>query len=448
MDINIREYGAVADGVVSTTGIKTTLNTAVIQKAIDDVSAAGGGRVTISGGTYMTGAFEMKSNVELYLAADAVLLGSPDCADYPEWVNAKHIMYQKVPRWRSSCMIFADEAENISITGPGVIDCNGENFIVKREPGKDGIVHGWLYARKELPTPPRVVMFAGCRNVKVTDVTMRNQPSGWAYWIHDCDYVNFDRVKVIANVDYPNNDGIHINCSRNVTVSNSLLQTGDDSIIVRANSISLYENKPCEKVTITNCTLTAYSAGIRIGWINDGVIRDCVFSNLIMKDCSTGINILLPGVNPQEVVTSNNTAPSDIGRENTLIENMIFSNIIMDKISMQPIYIEASPKNNVNLEAIRNIYFSNIHSSGPTFPWIRGKKGNPATNIQFSDCSFVITDGKEFDNLFSHGPGSRPDAEYHPMVIQYAKNVRFQNTSFDVLDGNAGTIHDPYYSEI
>ena len=95
---------------------------------------------------------------------------------------------------------------------------------------------------------------------------MVNQPAGWSYWIHDCDYVAFDRVKIFAEVEYPNNDGIHINSSRNVTISNCDITCGDDSIIVRANNASLAENKVCEKVCVTNCNLTSYSGGIRIGW--------------------------------------------------------------------------------------------------------------------------------------------------------------------------------------
>ena len=109
---------------------------------------------------------------------------------------------------------------------------------------------------------------------------MQNQPSGWSYWIHDCDYVSFNKCKIIANVQYPNNDGIHINSSRNVTVSNCDISCGDDCIIVRANNLSLAENKVCEKVTVTNCNLTSYANGIRIGWMGDGVIRNCSFSNI------------------------------------------------------------------------------------------------------------------------------------------------------------------------
>ena len=78
----------------------------------------------------------------------------------------------------------------------------------------------WMpYERICDDTPSRVVFFTGCKNVKIVDVTMINQPAGWSYWIHDCDYVTINGIKIDAKLDYPNNDGIHINSSRNVTVS-------------------------------------------------------------------------------------------------------------------------------------------------------------------------------------------------------------------------------------
>lgn len=258
MIYNIKEHGAVGDG--------KQINTKAIQLAIDTVAASGGGTVFISDGIYKTGTIELKSNVELHLASDGVLLGSENVEDYPERENVKHVDTRNLPRNRNACMIYADECKNIAITGSGKIDCNGTSFVMKKG-GEPGAWEGWEYVRIDAPTPPRVVFFAGCQNVKIEDVTMVNQPSGWSYWIHDCDYVTFDKCKILAEVQYPNNDGIHINSSRNVTISNCMITSGDDCIVVRANNASLKENKVCEKVTVINCNLTSYSSGIRIAWM-------------------------------------------------------------------------------------------------------------------------------------------------------------------------------------
>lgn len=423
MDIEISKVGAIGDGVC--------LNTKIIQKAIDDCNATGGGKVVVSGGVYLTGKLILKSNVTLHVAAGATLLGAEACENYPETENVKHVDSAKLPRLRNSCLIFADECENIGITGEGTIDCNGDKYVVLRE----GEIKGWPYKRIDAPTPPRVVFFTGCRNVKVEDITMVNQPAGWSYWIHDCDFVTFDKVKIIANVEYPNNDGIHINCSRNVTISNSSIICGDDCIIVRANSVSLKENKVCEKVVVTNCNLTSYSSGIRIGWQNDGTIRNCTFSNIVMTDTTIGIGIILPYRKPvtYEITCPDPNVPvsSDVGREETLIENLSFNNIIMDKNFSGPVRIDINSNPLVTCKAIRNIYFSNMHVRGPVLPFIRGRENCHVENVWFTDCNFEVTDGTEFGDCSGHG-AYYARGQFN-MYTQHVDNLRMNNTTISVV---------------
>lgn len=171
-DIDLKSYGAKADG-------KTKV-TKVLQKAIDAVSKAGGGRVILSGGTFLTGAVELKSGVELFIDADAVFLGSPDLEDYPNREATRHFDGECVPRWRNIALIYADEADNIAITGRGKIDCNGDVFVA---PKKDTNWTWWQYDRivPYEKSVPRACFFAGCTNVRIIDVTMVNQPAGWSY---------------------------------------------------------------------------------------------------------------------------------------------------------------------------------------------------------------------------------------------------------------------------
>ncbi len=406
MLFDIRNYGAVGDG--------KTLNTVSFQKAIDACFQNGGGRVLVSGGTYKTGSLILKSNVELHIAADGVILGSERCEDYPEKTNLKHVVSDCLPRNRNACLIYAEESENISITGMGKIDCNGTNFVVK----KQGAWKSWQYHRIDAPTPPRVVFFAGCKNVKIEDITMVNQPSGWSYWIHDCEWVTFDKCKIIAEVEYPNNDGIHINSSRNVTISNCDITSGDDCIVVRANNRSLKENKVCEKVVVTNCNLTSYTSGIRIGWIRDGAIKNCVFSNIVMTDTNVGVAIVLPDFNPNL---------PDHGREDTLVENLIFSNIVMDGIYARPVKIAIGQK--ASCKAIRNIYFNSIKSRGLEFPHLLGKKDCKLKNIVFTDCSFEKVSDEELPNYEQHGPADW-DRCIADQMITNTENVVFNNTTF------------------
>ena len=407
-EFHIKNYGAVGDG--------KTLNTDAIQNAIDACAEQGGGRVIIGEGIYLSGSISLRSNVDLHIEADGCLLGSADCNDFPEKSDIAHVNSYNLPRHRNASFIFAERCKNISVTGMGIIDCNGEVFVEKK--GEDWT--GWEYQRIGANTPPRVVFFTGCRNVRIENITMQNQPSGWSYWIHDCDFVSFDKCKILANIQYPNNDGIHINSSRDVTISNCHINCGDDCIIVRANNLSLPENKVCERVTVTNCNLTSYANGIRIGWMGDGVIRNCTFSNIVMTDTVTGIGITLPRFN---------TENPDHGREESVIEHLNFNNIVMDDIYAHPIRIMLSPSEHSRCKAVQNLFFSQIRARGLEFPFICGNEDYVIKNIYFNDCSFEKVEESVLPDYQKHGPAACERVINAPIVTM-AENVVFNQTTF------------------
>jgi len=379
--------------------------TSMLQRAVDEVSASGGGRVVLRSGTYLTGPIELKSGVDLHIETGAVLLGSSDLANYPDRETTRHFDTSKLPRWRNIALIYADEASKISISGSGIIDCNGRSFVAEKS---DPDWTGWQYERA-VPyekSVPRAVFFAGCSDVSVTDVTMVNQPAGWSYWIHDCDRVRFGGCKILADVHYPNNDGIHINCSRDVVISDCHIETGDDAIVLRANSRSLRENKACERVVVTNCVLRSWSSAVRLGWVNDGVIRNCTFSNIVMHDCSNGVSCYLPD---KEIVEKTN----DYGREATLIENICFDNILMDKIYGSPIYVKVGKSENTLFEAFRDIRFSNVQCHSLETPFFNDRSG-AGKDVSFVGCKFVKDLAKDYpEDVKRHGYVARPRAKYN-----------------------------------
>ena len=99
MTYNIKDFGAVGDG--------KTLNTEAIQSAIDVCYENGGGRVLVEDGVYMFGTVVLRSNIDLHIETNAVLLGSPRCEDYPERDNVTHVNSELLPRWRNACYIYA-----------------------------------------------------------------------------------------------------------------------------------------------------------------------------------------------------------------------------------------------------------------------------------------------------------------------------------------------------
>lgn len=366
--------------------------TELLQNLIDECAARGGGTVEIEAGVHLIRGLRLRSNINLHLAKDAVLLASPKLEDHSEWTDVKHIAYpDALPRKRNASVILADEAENVSITGEGVIDGNGENYV--RE--KTGDWTGWQFERKVPPEQslPRVCFFTGCRNVIIRGVTLKNPPSGWSWWFHDCDNVLIENSNVKADVRYPNNDGFHINSCRDVIIRNCDIETGDDSIVVRANNRSLADNKVCERVLVTDCTLRSWASGIRIGWTNDGIIRNCRFQNIKINDTNVGFALFLPPVEG-----------TDFGREATRFENLVFENIRMRNIYGRPILSWYAPvEKGTLIDGFYNIVFRNVRSYGLEKPLFRGRKETPIKGVSFENCRFDIVSDIALPGYIRHG---------------------------------------------
>ena len=378
VDHDVRTYGAVGDGKAD--------DTAAIQKAIDECSAAGGGRVVLEHGTFWIKPIMLKDGVDLHLERSATIMASGDWRDYPGRGSLRSVVSEDMPRGRDSALITADCAHGVSLTGGGAINGNSEAFVrllPKESWGK------WRYDRigGTEQSPPRVVLFAGCTDVLVQDVTITNQPANWAYMIHDCDRVNVDRAKVFSNVYYPNNDGIHINSSRDVTVSNCKVVAGDDALVIRAQNRSFRDKRPrvCERVTVVNCQLRGYTDGIRLAWCRDGVIRDCTISNCTITDSCRGINIWM----------FEGDGRGDYGIEKTLVENIVFSNIVMDRIHTYPITVVVGDPGAEHCEEIRNLTFANLTCRAYAMPEFVGAKDRPLRNFMFNGCRFIRTDAAD-----------------------------------------------------
>ena len=409
---NAREYGALGDGV--------TLDTAAIQRAID-AAAEKGGKVILEGGVFKSGTLFLRSHVELCVEGGATLLCSDNSRDLPELPDYKCAIAEKMPMKKGRALIIADGISGASLTGMGTVNMSGDAYY---EP-KTGEFEGWSFKRKNDEMPRFALITVGAKNFRVESLTFLNIPSAcWTFWILDSDVVDIHGVKIFANLDVPHCDGIHINSSRDVHVSDCTIKTGDDALIIRANNSALRENKVCERVTVTNCTVTSYSAGVRVGWVRDGIIRNCSFSNIVMTDTTCGVDIYIPADYPE---------CGDKGREDTLVENLTFSNITMDEHYGKPVKIHVADSPETYCAGVRNLRFDGIVARALEFPLISGKSGCPVENITFSNCRFTKVAESAFPkNKKFHGPAAWSATSHTaPDMVHHAKNISFISTVFD-----------------
>ncbi len=267
-EYNVKELGAVADGI--------TLNTEVIQKAIDLATADGGGTVIIPSGMFLTGSIVLKSGVELSLQKGATLLGSSDVKDY-----------RSISKNNWKALIMADGVERISITGKGTIDGQGRDLALHIDSlFYAGKLDSSLYQFKERrPVPharPQIIQFANCRKIRVIGITILNSAS-WVQTYDMCDEVVIDKIRV-ESIAYWNNDGIDVIDSKNVRITNCFINSSDDGICIKSYQRSPGITAFCDSLYIANCTVRSSACAIKLGTSSFGGFRNVVIEKIKVFD--------------------------------------------------------------------------------------------------------------------------------------------------------------------
>lgn len=310
-DFNVTGYGAKGNGV--------TDDAKAIQRAIDACSASGGGSVIIpSGKTFMAGPLHLKSNVDLHLQPNSVLLANPDEAVYTESAFRGN-------RGEGMMWISGKDIQNISITGQGRIDGNGVAFM-----GRELSDSYELKPVTDFDPRPHVLTLINVSNVKINGVTIANS----AYWtVHlvGCYDVAISDISLLNNLKIRNGDGIDIDHSRKVRISNCFIESGDDCICLK-NRREFEEYGPCEDVVVTNCIMTSRSCAVKIGSENMDAIRRVLFDNCIITKSNRGIGIQ----NRDEGTVS------DITFSNMTLDCRLFSDVWWGK--SEPIYVTSYPR--------------------------------------------------------------------------------------------------------
>lgn len=357
---NIIDFGAVGDGV--------TVNTKAIQRAID-----AGGTVYIPSGVFVTGTLYLKSHGGLHLAAGAVLKASTDRADY----NAEDYCPQnavfKEEFMAGTHLISAVFQEDVFIEGEGTIDGYSHFWVNEAQKHKHNDFYG--HPPAEANRPAQMVFFAECKNVRVENVKLTNSPF-WHLFFHGCENVFVRGIYVGGEIKQWVNDGIDVDCCSDVTISDCIIVTGDDGITLRANGKRLVNKSAvCENVVVSNCIITSYlDYGIRIG-VGGGIIRNCSFSNLIIKDSLNGIGV---------------TCRFSPNGECTTVENISFNGFFVN--ALRAILLKISDFQNhpplPKRTHIKGLYFNNSVFESNRSNFILGFDDSETSGLYFNNCHF------------------------------------------------------------
>ena len=404
-DFLITSFGAIGDG--------TTDCTQAFVKAIDSCNNAGGGRVVVSAGTYLTGAIHLKSNVNLFVDSAAIIKFSTDTAKYMPVVYTR---FESVECMNFSPLIYAFEQTNIAVTGKGTLDGQATSsnwWAWKNSSAADTTILNTMVANGIAVEQrifgsghhlrPNFFQPYRCTNVLVQDVTFKDSPM-WGVNPVLCQNVSILNVYVTTNSGdtRPNTDGCDPECCTNVLIKGCSFSNGDDCIAIKSgrNADGRRVNVPCSNVVIQNCKMQDGHGGITIGSETSGSIYNIYAEN--------------------DTLNSNNLQYALRFKTNSLrggtIEDIYERNIAVLKVANYIIYIDCKYGGETGsyTPIVRNIYFDSVVcTQAPKAIYMRGLPESPISNIILSNCIFTnitstvntITDvtGLQYNNVSLNG---------------------------------------------
>jgi polygalacturonase len=406
----------------------------IINKTIEKAAAEGGGTLYFPAGQYLTGPIYMKSNITLDIESGAIIRFSDDFEDYLPFIKVR---WEGVFMNSFAPLINANNAENITITGRGILDGQGEkwwNFHRNAEgqirsngdvtqmskiqqmwdEANTNVVYSDYYKKtiKRRFFRPPFIQFLECKNIKIEGVTLQNSPF-WTINPEGCDNLSIHGITIKNPDSGPNTDGINPSSCSNVRISDCFISVGDDCITIKSGRDADGRNygRACENIAITNCVMLSGHGGVVIGSEMSGGVKKVAISNCVFDGTDAGIRL-----------------KSSRGRGG-VVEGIRVDNIVMNNIQNNAFIFDLFYDKNSQAEPVseRTPVFRNVHLSNITgdkvkkIGYITGIEEMPVEDISFSNIRMVAETG---------------------FTAKTAENIQFHNVDFSVKNGASIEISD------
>lgn len=269
MHLSLGDFHPVADG--------ETPDTRILQQAIDQIAAAGGGRLTLPPGRYRSGCLNLPSDFELHLEAGAVLVASRHLADYQQWKALS------CAEKSHNVLLYALGQRNLTITGQGHIEGDAEAWFAA-EPDEQGY-------RVPKADRPRMIVFEDCEQVRLQDISLIRAPM-WTVHLVSCRHVHIERLTIDNAMTLPNTHALDIDSCEAVFISNSYFSAADDAICIKTTFKPAGLRRPARRIAVSNCLLRSDSCALKIGTETWDDIEDITVSGCTLFDSNRGIGIV------------------------------------------------------------------------------------------------------------------------------------------------------------
>ena len=427
----LKDFGA------DPTGLR--LCTDAFAQAVEALTAKGGGHLIVPAGVWLTGPVVLKSNIDLHLEMGAVIRFAADETLYPIIKTS----FEGLDTRRCQSPLSAVDAVNISITGEGVFDGNGQYWrpvkrpkvsegmwkeIIRRPGGLQLRDDYWVpsesYARGEkgaelnVPTAktdaewdaihrflrPVMISLVNCKNVLLQGVIFQNSP---AWNIHPlmCENIIIDNV-FARNPSYAQNgDALDLESCKNALIVNSRFDAGDDGICIKSgkDADGRRRGRPCENVVVDGCTVFAGHGGFVVGSEMSGGVRNFMVSNCQFLGTDVGLrfkskrgrggiveNIYIRNISMMDIITDAITFNMYYGGKS--VSEVKAAGIVPDNTTKVPVD-ETTP-------VFRNIFIENVVCNGAGRAMeFNGLPEMPIDNIRLKDITIRAKEDAVFSNV-------------------------------------------------
>ena len=393
-DFSILNYGAKGDG--------TTDCTVAFKNAIQACNQAGGGRVVVPEGNFLTGAIHLKSHVNLYVSDKATIKFSTDPNKFLPVVFTR---FEGVECYNYSALIYAYDQENIAITGKGTLDgqaddtnwwkwkgtkdptAKNQTASVKKlnKMGEDGIPVAQRVFGENHYMRPNFIQLIKCKRILIDGLTLLRSPM-WEINPVLSESVTVQNIKITSHG--PNNDGCDPESCKNVLIKNCDFNTGDDCIAIKSgrNNDGRRVNVPSENIVIQDCRMTDGHGGVVIGSEISGSVRNVFAENCVMDS---------PNLDRALRIKTNSVRGG-------IVENVYMRNIKIGQVNEAVVLVSFKYQEGDTgkfTPVVRNIYVSNVTSEKSDYGlFLEAYERSPVTNVVIENCKF---NGVKNNNLLN-----------------------------------------------
>lgn len=384
-DVQIVDYGANGNG--------QSLNTDAFAKAIKACSDAGGGRVIVPPGTWLTGPIQLLSHVELHVEAGALIQFTGDHAAYTNDLG----------RGSSYSPVYSVGSEDIAITGEGTLDGSGQSWRPVKKGKMTAAQWSELLSSGGVLSPdgkiwwpssdimendhlrPYMVSFSKCTRILIRGVTLRNSPK-FVLCPQHCTDLTIDHAHIYNEWWAQNGDGMDISACKRVIIYGCTVNAGDDGICMKSSGSSP-EGPALEDVIIAGCTVLRAHGGFVIGSNTDGGMHDIFVSDCNFIGTDVGLRF--------KSNTGRGGLVNDIYVSNITMKNIVNEAVLFDT------YYEDAPAGathhdhpNDKIPEFQDFHLSHIDCQGAaTAIAITGLPQMPVNNIAFDSVTIHATRG-------------------------------------------------------